>query len=332
MDRPPSPTTPRAAASSSAHTTWSARERGRRGRSHATRATTDAASGAGREHLARRQLGEHVERHPARLGGEDARQLGCQGVLCLPAGIASRRPGREPGSSRARRRPGSSTGRPRCVRPTCRRCRWAATPAPARCRRRWRASPPPRPARPAVRRWPRRRAAGWRPPSARARRGRRCAARSAARCPSGRAAARPDVPPRTPRRPRPGRPAHWSRADVAISGTASTGLARGAAAAQRQGHLAGNDAAPRPRAAPAACGASSSSAGVAASSGSTVWRADPAVAWPPLSSTCSSIARASAPSSARRRSTSAAAGASADTGCTPLTRPRRRPRDPRRHR
>ena len=303
VERPPRPVTPSAAASASAQTTWSARDRGRRGRSHSTRATTDGVPVPVASTLARRQPGQHVERHPAALGREHARQLGRQGVLRLPRGVAYADQAGHP----ARLQPGAGQGRPpvgdvaRDPRvegvggQPGRRC--------ARRRRRWRAARTPRPPRPAARPSARRRAAARPSPSAPGPRDRRCAARSAARCPSGRAAARPGVPPRRRRRPRPGRP--WP-------GRARTSRPR---APRRPGRAwCGLRAPPaRPRRAPddataprgtSSRATSSSSAGVPASSGSTVCRADPAVAWPPFSSTWSSIARAAGLSSDSRRSTS----------------------------
>jgi hypothetical protein len=93
-------------------------------------------------------------------------------------------------------------------------------------------------------------------------------------------------------------------------------LARGVAAPQRDADLAGHQTCP-PLRGTRSRRASSSSAGVAASSGSTVWRADPAVASPPLSSTCSSNARAGGLSSASRASTSSRLGGSGENGRSP---------------
>ena len=308
------------AASASAQTTWSARDRGRRGRSHATRATTDGVPVPVAEHLARR------ERRPAPRAPSAGSRPRTRSDSSGPGRSGScrrrrgRRPGRAPGSSPARRAPAPPSGRRRRGRSRRRTRRSGSqTGSPSGVgagRRAARTRRPPRPAAPARRlvdvqqRGRRLELAHPEPAAAQRRR--------AARCPSGRAAARPGVPPRTRRRPRPGRPwpgrARTSRPRAPRPPARAWCARRGAPARPRP--------APgrrRRRVAPAAGGPAAPRPECRRPPGSTVCRADPVVAWPPFSSTWSSIARAAGLSSARRCRLRPWDAASGDTGCRPLT-------------
>ncbi len=136
--------------------------------------------------------------------------------------------------------------------------------------------------------------------------------------PSGPAAAPPAALPRRQRPPPPGRPsrrtARTSRARVPRRWASTVVLPP----RRTRPTSPGSHAVP-PERTMSRLRASSSSAGELASSGVTVRRAEPVVAWPPFSSTCRSRASAAGEISSRCCRTTFGSGGSGETGRSPLT-------------
>ena len=110
----------------------------------------------------------------------------------------------------------------------------------------------------------------------------------------------------------------WERSEATSSGSSSTGSRVVRPPRSARPTSPGSTTVPLPRGT-SSWRASSSSGGVRASSGSTVCRAAPVVASPPLSATCSSSVRARSDSSPSCRSISAAGRGSGERGCSPLS-------------